>query len=151
MLYIILFFKFFLFLLYNRWECHILLHIFLPAVHSKTRNPQRESPAVQSAKNSFHSDNNSIYRNFSQVHHHDVYTSLDLGPRSLRLSSFLHPTKLSRLSYYSCVSGREELFSFHIQEFSQVHHDDVCIYLLGLYAAKSQALQISPPQQNCHG
>ena len=71
---------------------------------------------------------------------HDVYTSLDLGPRSLRLSSFLHATKLSRLSYYLCVSGREELFSFHFQEFSQVHHDDVCIYLLGLYAAKSHRL-----------
>ena len=120
MLYIISFLQVLSLLLYNRWECHILLHIFCSAVHSKTRNPQRESPAVQSAKNSFHSDNNSIYRNFSQVHHHDVYTSLDLGPRSLRLSSFLHPTKLSRLSYYSCVSGREELFSFHIDRKSVV-------------------------------
>ena len=67
---------------------------FCSAVHSKTRNPQRESPAVQSAKNSFHSDNNSIYRNFSQV------------------------------------------------------HDAWCMYyLLGPWAAKSQALQFSPPNK----
>lgn len=90
-----------------------------------------------------------IFRKYMM--HDACTTSLDLGPRSLRLSSFLHLTKLSRLSYYLCVSGREELFSFHIQEFSQVHHD-VCMYIppWTLCREVSQALQFSPPQQNCH-